>query len=409
MNYVKAIGVVMTLCLFNGCQSEQPAVPPARPEGAAGQRSLPWKGDGFGLTVTDANADGGPDILAMSHAEGGLQSFLQAADRKNFRAIPGFDGVGFHPGNLIEWPAASRLWVEAAEGSGKIRAFAWNESDQAWRGVSERDEFAPRYVSRFEWPHWGPSLAVAPYVNGYVILLQGYDPATGQAGERQGVPLSSKPSTIRAAERLTVADLEGDGVPELLFAVSATNEVMVIRYPGTPEDGPVRPLRAEVLYRDDQWGMPNEVQVQDLDGNGVPEIIVPDEAKPSRIHVLARQDNALYKEVDAWAFPGQDGVMEFRMMTDHDGRRYGLAAGPGAVAIYQLPLHWTFGEAVPVRHIGWHRPGDFPQDMQLADLDGDGWQDLVLGRSISEYNVWLAYGPLWDRFKALAEMGFSLE
>lgn len=408
MIYLKMTGGLFALVLLTACQQDA-ADPASRPEAVPGQLSLPWSGDGFGLTVTDVNADGRLDILAMSHAEGGLQTFLQAADRKSFKAIPAFAGVGFHPGNWLEWPAASRLWVEAAEGNGKIQAFDWNQADQVWHPVSEREEVAPRYAQRFEWPHWGASLVVSPYVNGYIVLLKSYDPATGQAAERLGVPLSHKPNTIRAAERITVADLEGDGVPELLFAVSATNEVMVIRYPGTPDDGPVRPLSAEVIYRNDQWGMPNEVQVADLDGNGTPEIIVPDEARPSQIHVLARQESGKYQEVDTWAFPGQEGVMEFRLMTDHDGLRYGLAAGPGVVAMYQFPAQWAFGQPLAVRQLGWHRKGDFPQDMQVADLDGDGWQDWVLGRSNSGYNAWLAYGPLWERFKALADAGFSLE
>lgn len=402
-------GLILALLLLqcSACDMAPEHKRATRLDTRAGQGSLPWKGDGFGLTLADLDRDGRNDILAVSHADNHLRPFLQQEPRI-FSQSTDYDGVGFHPGNVISWTASPDVLIEAAEGNGKIRALGWNASLQTFDMLSEREEKMARFVSEFNWPGWGASLAVSPYLNGYIILLQGYNPTSPQTAVRHVVPLSNYLHTIRAAERITVADLENDGVPELLLAVSVTNQVMVVRYPGSADQGPVRPLMAEVLYEDEKWGMPNEVQVADLDGDGLAEILVPDEAAPSQIHILSQRESGRYKEVNAWDFPGTEGVMEFRLTRERDGNRYGLAAGPGKIAIYQIPEIQALDEKPAIQEITWTKAGDFPMDMQVSDLDGDGWQDLIMTRSISDHNVWIVYGPLWERFRTLSEQGFEL-
>jgi hypothetical protein len=372
-----------------------------------GQTRLAWEGQVFDLAIEDLNADGLKDLVSVDHGKNQAQLIYQTAPQK-WGEQRDYSGVGFHPGNLLIWPGMPKKLILGAEGDNSIRALA-PEQGGGLNVVSNLKEVAPRYIQRFRWPGWGESLVVSPYANGYVVLLKNYDPVKGQAEQRVIVPLSSKEYSIRAAERVTVADLDGDGIDELLLVISVTNELLQIKYPGAKSKTAVPKLIQ--LLKNDKWGAANEAHAIDLDRDGDQDLLVPDEIGPAPkgvIHVLMNQGKGKLKEGASIPFSKTNGVQELSVARDKDGLDYFLAVGFGGVALYQMPESWKDGDAIPMRSLNWSAD-DYSRSIKLEDVDGDGWLDALVGRVYSDKPVWIAYGPLWQRFAELSEAGFSLK
>ena len=358
---------------------------------------LPWEGQVFSLMADDAHQNGLYDLIAIDHGGGELKEFIQKGNSR-FEAQES-KKIGFHPGIMTKWPKNQAIKIFAAEGDGAIKAL-----DANFKELSSREEGAPRYVSTFEWPSWGISLAVSPYINGYLVLLKNYDPSTGQSDERMIVPFSENPNTLRGSEKVSVGDLNGDGVNELIVVFSATGEVFEIAYPGN--ESTAKP-KTRLLIKDPAFGMPNEVQIVDLDEDGDNDLLLPDETSPGKINILVNDGTGQFSVGGSLDFPGNQGIYEVRVSKDKDGLSYILAAGRGCIAIYQKPNTWRPGDQMPSQVIAWEDNLSF--DMILKDLDGDGWLDGVVGLYRGSSNIWAVYGPLWENFKSLSERHFVLD
>jgi hypothetical protein len=216
---VKRLLLLCCLLALAGCQPAEPETAGERRVAAemdeSGQVGLPWSGQLYGLLADDLNGDGQQDLLGVDHSKGMLQTFLQTAPRQ-FKAGVAFEGVGFHPGTFFRWPGETGQYVLGAEGDSAVRSLRYTSAGQ-FEVLHNLPERAPRYVRHFRWPGWGDSVVVSPYANGYVVLLKDFHPDTGLAKERVVVPLAESPQTIRGAEKVTVADVDGDGIDELLL------------------------------------------------------------------------------------------------------------------------------------------------------------------------------------------------
>jgi len=405
MTFLPVMMGLALVMVVSGCDKK------TDPKDMAGQQSLPVPWQVFDLLVKDLDGDQRKDIVAVDHAENLAQIYYQRKPRQ-FEAGPIYKGVGFHPGEMIDWAPEQPWVVMGAEGSHSIRALTPDEGE-GFAVQSDIEARSPRQVRRFDWPGWGPSLAVSPYSNGVLYLMKGYDPRAGTVQQIQDVRLSEHAHTIREAERITPVDIDGDGVTELLFVVTITGEVLAVRKPEVEGEVPT----VETLYKQESWGMPNEVHAVDIDADQDFDLLVPDETAPSQINVLINDGSGHFKLGSPIPFPGERGIHELRVGRDHDGRVLLFAAGPGRIALYRLPAVWDGKSPLPekvdertedsVRSIPWD--DDVTWDMDLTDVDGDGWLDGVVGRIGGDKNVWVVYGPLWDRFTALSATGFELK
>lgn len=235
----------------------------------------------------------------------------------------------------------------------------------------------------------------------------------GTAENRYQVDLSQEPDrSLRRAEKIQLGDLDGDGVVELLMASPLTKQVFVVHRPSGENANEVP--KAEVLLEDSQWGAPNAVLAWDLNGDGMNDLLIPEQIDQGRILIYHAQQDGGYKMAPPIVSDGLDGVRQLTIARANDGKALMLAANEGGLTLYDISgnpsLHDNVSE-YPKVVIRYKIPEVSPK-LELTDVDNDGHLDAVVGRASSSAqagNVWIAYGPLWERFADLNKKDFVLQ
>lgn len=366
---------------------------------------LPWSGQPFDVMADDLDRDGRQDITVIDHGANLAQSFLQTQPRV-FISGPVITAVGFHPGNLIRWPGEKGRYVLSAEGDNAVRNFLSTRSGGLVK-ISEGEQPRPRWGAAFTWPGWGDSLALAPFDVDHLILLKDYHPKTAQAAARWVLPLADRQPSLLWPGRITVADLDGDKIDELIVATSVTRDVFAFKH---PPDETSQPGRIH-LAGNPKWGGPNVAVPHDMDDDGDIDLLVPDETGPGKINVLINRGDGQFDVDHALPSANDKGITRLLAGRDQDGQSYILSAGFGKLSLYQVPAGWQPDEDIPRKDVSWNNQ-IHASALALQDLDHDGSLDLVLGRGAGESNLWVVFGPLWEKFTAMSRerlgMGFEL-
>jgi hypothetical protein len=172
---------------------------------------------------------------------------------------------------------------------------------------------------------------------------------------------------------VAVADLNGDGKPDLAAAVRGRNSVGVLLGRGDGAFG------AATTYA--VGGDPFNVAVADLNGDGKPDLVTPNRLGNDVSVLLGHGDGTFGAPTGyatGWhpnmiAMVDLDGDGKFDLVTaDHNGNSVSALLGRG---------DGTFGAATT------YAAGRGPTDVAVADLNGDGRPDLVTanndGNSVS--------------------------
>jgi hypothetical protein len=398
MSRITLVLAAVSLSALSGCASNKGA-PVDIDDTSAFHQSLQFPDSPFDILADDLDGNRRTDLVLVSHGDNYAQVFLQQETRA-FVAGERQAAVGFHPGDLLRLPGARPRYLAAAEGQNKLLVLEPGPNGSL-RKAAELKEQMPRHVALFHWPGWGESVVASPFGQDFLVLLKNFDSEKGQASERIHVALSEKEHSIRRAEWVRPADIDGDGVEELLFASNTTQEVLMLKSPGP--DGVIKPK----LVAKFSSGAPWDVLSADLNGDGALDLVVPNESKPFVIHVLLNDGHGVFQETTALPFPTSMGLRRFALSKDKDGLNYLFGVGYGAIAIYRFPQKWDGKASVPMLNV---RVGanEGSQDIVLQDLDGDGWLDGVVGRGKGPQGAWIVYGPLWEHFEKLSAAQFVL-
>jgi outer membrane protein assembly factor BamB len=230
---------------------------------------------------------------------------------------------------------------------------------------------------------------------------------------------------------VAIADLDGDGSPEVLAADSATGTLFCLDAEGT--------LRWSLKLPS---GTDSPPAVGDLDGDGKPEVVVgamwDRSGDGSLVAIDPRSQETLWKQqlsgcvqsepalvdldadgaldviVTSWrgdrgvhAFRGGDGKALWSLITDGDGESMGMYHGvsvSGAGKSLRVLAATCQGDVYAIDAVGavlWkqHLEGEylFPPTT-TADLDGDGASEVVVCGRESVYVLSVATGEeLWSR------------
>lgn len=365
---------------------------------------LPFESSASDLLIDDFDEDGRPDIALVSHRANVLQVFHQKSPREfvGGRLVP---EVGFHPGNLLRLPREQPpRYLLSAEAQRRLFAM----TPDAHGGLTVAAEMAfpyARYSLPFTWPDWPNALAVATFSPASVVLLKGLDPVAGSFDRESAVRLPLK-ETVNPLTSLTVADLDGDQIDEILLATPATGKLWQVRYPA---DGGAPAM--EPLWEEPPLGPVRQLIAYDLNQDGRPDLVAPAEAsmvingKVADINLLMNLgEGSLQRSVLPFrslpptenGLAGIAGVRGVAANTDRDGYVYLLAAGYDHLELFRVPKQGR-PEAAASRQLPYTIP-DSASRLELQDLDGDGWLDAVIARRIAGQGGLVIFGPLWDYF-----------
>ncbi|EGV19384.1 FG-GAP repeat domain-containing protein [Thiocapsa marina] len=397
--------ILLVIGALVGCDSEPPS-----PETAAESpaQRLPFNAIVFDALADDIDGNGLLDLAFTSHHSSYTQVFLQTTPRV-FVPGPKVEEVGFHPGDLMRLPGDDpRLYLMNAEGVNALRVFEPGP-DGALGLVAQMNAPAPRVAALFRWPDAGLGLAVGPFAQSRLMLIKDFQPATAERGLAYGLPLASQLSQVH---QIAAADLDGDGSDEILFPEPRSHSLYVVRAPAGDEEP-----ATEVLWAFEPGGMPRHLTIADVDGNGAPDLLVPDEvATPSRgaqVHVLLN-DGAGQLTPASIPFPsieenpkGIKGIRSIAFGRDQDGSGVLLASAETHLALLRIPQGWS-GEPLESRVRPFASIGAIRR-MLLVDLDGDGALDAVLGRTGGSESGQIFYGPLRETFDSMTAAGISID
>ncbi len=335
----------------------------------------------FHVLVDDLTGDGRTDLAFTSHGGNSIRVFRQVGPRR-FEATEEQDIAGFHPNDTIALPGAPKRYLINAEGKSWLRVVA-AQSDGSLQLVSDYPQHQPLGSTPFIWPDWGRlSLAVVPYTGATLTLLRDFDLEKGEAKTVFAIPTDKDPRPAR------LADLTGDSIPELVFPTFRSNKVWAIEYMGAEQTPRLRELAS---FKE---GWPRHVIPLDLNQDGKMDLLTPMSVQ-ERIAVLLNDGQGHFTEGQAIAYPGQVGVHTLAVGQDKGGR-YLLAGGSRALVLYrerkEQPGEF---ENVLLPILNW------PNRVELADVDGDGWLDAVVANQ-GPLESQVIYGPLWDIFGQLS-------
>lgn len=341
------------------------------------------KAGAFHVLASDFDGDGKVDLAFTSHSGNQIQVFRQVSPRR-FKATEPQDIVGFHPNAAITLPGVPKRYLVNAEGEGKILILAAN-SHGRFTVIAERAEPGPLASTAFVWPGWGHiALAVVPYSGSSLVLLKGFDPETASVKASISISTDNDPRPSR------LADLDRDGIPELVFPTFWNSKIWAVEYKSSDQDPTVRELASL------KNGWPRHVVPIDLNHDGAVDLLVPLSVQ-ERIVVLQNDGKGYFKEGPSIPYPGRVGIHAFNIGQDRGGR-YLLAGGSRALVLYRerQEAPGSF-ENIILPLMNW------PNHIELVDVDGDNWLDAVVadqGQSGSR----VIYGPLWDSFGKLADL-----
>ena len=337
----------------------------------------------FHALVDDLDGDGRLDLLFTSHGGNMIRVFRQTATRR-FEATDEQEIAGFHPNDTIALPGTPKRYVINAEGRSQLRVVA-AQPDGRLTLISDYSQPHPLGTTPFSWPGWGPlSLAVAPYTGSSLTLLRDFNPEKGETKEAIKIATEADPQPAR------LADLNSDGVPELVFPTFHGNKVWAIEHAGSEQAPGLRELASF------KKGWPRQAVPFDLDQDGAMDLLVPMSVRP-RIVGLLNDGKGQFTRRAPISYPGAIGVHTLAVGQDAGGR-YLLAGGSRALVLYRERKE----QAGDFENRVVERP-DFtwPNRVELVDVDGDRWLDAVVadqGAAQSE----IIYGPLWDIFGKLS-------
>ena len=367
--------------------------PPVQQETAdALIKSIPVNYKVFAAVVDDVDGDGRLDILTTDRTNSIVQVLYQKSPRK-FEAGPETKVLGFHPNGLTRLPGIEKRYVLSAEGDASLKLLGL-DGEGGLKEIARRSHEGAFASTGFIWPSWGASLAVSPYEGSTLHLLRNFDPNTAQVEKEFAL---GKPGHPVPGE-VTVADLNGDSIPELLYTTRRSRTVWSIIYPKDNEN-----LQAVPIWKA-PIGAPRHIVVADVNGDKALDILLPLESE-RRIAVLLNDGKGKFTPTEELPVPTRTWAPQrLAISEDQDGFLLLVATTEKSIIVYRIEKGSS-----PYRFKTVEIPLEVSvnQALFLRDIDGDGELDLIFTLNRVKDSLKIVYGPIWKHLAAQQESNSS--
>jgi hypothetical protein len=254
----------------------------------------------------------------------------------------------------------------------KTQSCTTQSCDPTWTGGPSMDTFAePNTMVIGDFDGDGkPDVAVTVYAAGVVRVFHNISTtATPQFGAPIDVQVGSSP------EGMALADVDGDGLPDLIVANAGSASVTLLRNTSSP--GSISFARTTI----DNIDTPHQVVVADFDGDGKPDFAV---TSNSAKHVTVFRNRSTVGTVTfeqavviaAAGYLAPIAAGDF----DGDGKPDLIVPVQDNNAIYAF-RNTTAGSAISFAAAGSWSTGSNPVSVAAADLDHDGKTDVVVANA----------------------------
>jgi len=348
----------------------------------AAPQPLPIEGDIFVVVADDVDHDGRVDLIATNRGRETVQILYQKTPRQ-FETGPAAKVLGFHADEFTRLPGAESRYVLSAEGQGVLKVLLPDGKGSLREGASYPLD-SPYAATAFSWPDWGVSLAVAPYQGETLTVLRNFQADTGQV--EADYPLAVAGHSVPGV--VTAADIDGDGISELLYTTRRSRTLWRVDY---PKDG--KPPKPTLVWTA-PVGAPRHLAMADLSGGGTVDILLPLESE-RRIATLLNDGKGHFTPGPELTVPSSAwGPARLAIAEDRDGSLLLVADTERSLVFYRIE------KGNPFRYGAIELPIDASlNQLMLQDIDGDGELDVVMIMNVVEDSLRIIYGPLW---KALA-------
>lgn len=346
----------------------------------------------FAVVADDVDRDGRLDLLVTYRGEETAQVFYQKMPRQ-FEAGPATKVLGFHPNGLTRFPSVEHRYVLSAEGDATLKVLGLDQSGEI-KEIARRPQEGAFATTTFFWPGWGTSLAVAPYQGSGLYLLRNFQSET--AGVDKEYVLGKPGHTVPG--EVTVADLNGDSIPELFYTTRRSRTLWRISYPKDGQDPEsVAVWKAPI-------GAPRHLVMADMNGDGALDVLLPLESE-RRIAVLLNDGKGDF-------VPGPElpvaspiwGPQRLAIAEDRDGFLLLVASTDRSLMFYRIQ------KGIPYRYETTELPlkdARVNQVLSLQDVDRDGDLDLLVSLSKIEDSLQILYGPIWKALTKQRDLVWS--
>lgn len=355
-------------------------LPPSSLKNTALPKALSISHKVFTVVIDNANSDGYLDLLTTDRTNGIGQIIYQKTPRQ-FESGPAAKILGFHPNGLTQFPGTQHRYILSAEGEGKLKILGIGEQGE-FKEIAHRNQSSPFATTAFSWPGWGTSIAVAPYEGFQLHLLRNFNPETAQT-EKEFILGDPK---HRVPGEVTAADLNGDGITELLYTTRRSRTLWRIDYPKDHQDPvPVVLWQAPV-------GAPRHLVTADLNGDGALDILLPLESE-RRIAVLLNDGKGHFTPGAELPVPTTTwGPQRLAIAEEQDDSLLLAASTEKSVVIYRIEK----GMPYRFKAVELPLPARINQVLMLRDIDGDGHIDLLFTLDQIKDSLQILYGPVWQ-------------
>ena len=328
----------------------------------------------YSVSTGDLDGDGKPDMIVANTGAGTISVFLNTSS-------PG--SVSFAPKtDLVTGKSPHRIVVSDISGDGKPEILVTNYDDGSvsiFRNNSVPGSLSFAAKTDIATGANPESLAVADLDgNGTADLVvtnsggTSISIFTNKAGSGGGIDYSN-PTLISYGETpggVTLADLDGDGKPDIVVSGAFSNNLSVFRNTG---GGGSLSFALHIDYP--AFVSPQQISVADLDGDGKPELIAGGNQTISISKNSSTPGNISFSPaVSAGTVPD---VFTAIADLDGDGKPDIAASAQFSNAAYLLRNESSSGNIL-LDAGQFYGVGNSPTHIAIADFDGDGKPDLVL-------------------------------